>query len=965
MARMLAFALWAGLVLVAEMSAQGPAPASGRGRSLGDFEAEADVGLWKSSTAQLSRSDEQAATGSHSLKAVLPAGVSYPGISAGSELLGDWSGYDLLTFQVYNPSQSTVGLNLRIDDDQSTDAYQTQFNTGVQLTPGWNRFRFVVGQLRAVSGRPINLRSIKALLLFIGQRSEPTTLYFDDIKLAQLAGKLAVPRARAFDFGTPDSPVWPGFTRVTAAMAYSKEQGFGWTTPTVEQRDRERPDDLARDLVFSRAEELGFALDLPEGEYVVWLLSGDLSDSGWSAERSVTVSIQGREVAHLDRPGGSLSKIRYRDRDFPSTEQKPIYDTFIAPRFTEVWADTKVTGGQLKVALRPGQAASLCALVVAPKEQAEPLRQAITQLNQARREQFGDDCWREVKHLDTTPAPVPSAADDRRGFLLFLPNPQRLIYANTQPTPAEMQGPLRGAAARGEYEPMVLAIRPLRDLGALSVELSELKGPGAATITATDIDIRMVQYHAVVTSGFHHGKGGTFECKPWFLVPQRGIDAQAGVDRSFWLTVHVPTAAPAGVYRGEARVLVGATAAATVPVEFEVYPFALDYPPDVAYAHWWSWPAYEELLEPSLRNIYEHGERSLTPSGIIRLLDQRDPQGRVQLDLSRADRLMAAAKAVGFTGPMPLVDLSIQGAVSGNSYSHLGLERRFSYGLDSPGYFADMAEMCRAIKEHAAQAGWLPVLYYSATELSSDESLGPAYHEKLLKAMKSAGDIKTISSINRPEDLQTLPWLDCVMLNNAVPINAESIAKVKAAGSVLWYQNVGGNRFIEGLYLWRTGAKGHRQFWLSGYQGDPFNDFDGEEVDTASFLLPSADGWIGTISWEWMREGVDDYCYLFTLSALISRGLKAGGQAAQLAQEAQAAVDEQMSHVPVDFGDAIKTYDDGWSENSGPLTPEAYDRFRRKVADFIVRLREATGAGAAGLNELPSGLSLRVEDSRP
>lgn len=944
MGRMLVLAGWALVLLVAEMSAQGRAPAGGRARSLGDFEAEADVGLWKSAMAQLSRSDEQAATGTHSLKVVLPAGTSYPGISAGEQLLGDWSGYDLLTFQVYNPSPRTIGLNLRIDDDQSTDAYQTQFNTGVQVTPGWNRFRFVLGQLRAVSGRPINLRSIKALLLFAGQQTEPATLYFDDVRLAQSAGKLAVPGAKAFDFGTADSPVWPGFTRVTAAMAYSKEQGFGWTTPGVEHRDRERPDDLARDFVFSGGEELAFAADLPDGDYAVWLLSGDLSDSGWNADRSVAISVQGREVARLDRPGASLQKIRYLDRDFPSTEQKSIYDTFIAPRFTEVWAEAQVTGGQLTVAFRPGQAASLCGLVVAPKGQAEALRQAVAQLNQARREQFGDDWWREVKHVDATPAPTPTAGDEKRGFLLFLPNSQKLIYANTQPKAEEMQGPLRAAAARGEYEPMVLAIRPLKDLAGLSVELGELKGPGGAAIAGSDVDVRMVQYHAVVTSGFHHSKGGTFACEPWFLVPRRSIDAQAGVNRSFWLTVHVPNEAPAGPYRGDAQVLVGGTVRATVPVEFEVYPFALDYPPDVAYAHWWSWPEFDELLEPSLRNVYEHGERSLTPSGVIRLLDQRDAQGRVQLDLSRADRLMKAAKAIGFTGPMPLVDLSIQGSVSGRSYSHLGLERRFGYGLDSPGYFQDVAEMCRKIQEHVGEAGWLPVLYYSATELSSDESLGPRYHEKLLQAMKSVADIKTISSINRPEDLETLPWLDYVMLNNAVPINAQSIATVKAAGSVLWYQNVGGNRFIEGLYLWRTGAKGHRQFWLSGYQGDPFNDFDGDEVDTSSFLLPSADGWIGTVNWEWMREGVDDYRYLFTLSALIARGLQAGGAAARLAKEAQRAVDEEMAQVPVDFGDAIRTYADGWSENTGPLTPEAYDRFRQKVAHFIVGLREATGA---------------------
>jgi hypothetical protein len=282
--------------------------------------------------------------------------------------------------------------------------------------------------------------------------------------------------------------------------------------------------------------------------------------------------------------------------------------------------------------------------------------------------------------------------------------------------------------------------------------------------------------------------------------------------------------------------------------------------------------------------------------------------------------------------------------VSGNSYSHLGLERRFGYSLDSPGYFRDVADLCRQIRDHAQEANWLPVLYYSATELSSDESLGPAYHEKLLRAMKAVEGIRTISSINRPEDLQTLPWLDCVMLNNAVPINAETIGRVKESGAELWFQNVGGTRFIEGLYLWKTGARGHRQFWLTGHQGDPFNDFDGNETDTAAYILPSADGWIGTISWELLREGIDDYRYLYTLNALVTRAAEAGGEAAQRTDEARRAVDEMMARVPEDFGEAIRTYSDGWSENTGPLTPGAYDRFRRQLARHIVALREALGA---------------------
>jgi len=918
------------------------APAQGKQRSLGGFEVPDEVGLWRSSSAELSQSADHAASGSHSLRVVLPAEVSYPGISAAEPILGDWRGFDLFTFQVYNPSSRTIGLNVRIDDDQSTGAYQTQFNTSVRVTPGRNRFRFVLGQLRAISGRPINLGSITRVLLFAGTQPEPVTLYFDDMKLTQLAGKLSVPGARAFDFGTPDSPVWPGFTKVTGDMAYNEKRGFGWRNPSVEQRDRERPDDLARDHVFSWDKELVFAVDLANGDYTVWLLTGDLSGSGWSQDRTASIGVQGKTVARLDRPGASLRKISYRDRDFPSTKNKSVYETFIAPRFEEVWTEARVTEGRLRVNVGPGSAASLCGLVVAPKAQADALRRAVAELTRARREQYGDDWWREVRHADTTPAPTFTAADKDRGFVLFTPGYQQLIYANTQPRLDQLGRPLQAAAARGEYEPVVLSVRPLQNLKGLTVQLERLSGPNGAVIAGADIDIRMVQYHAVITSGFHHSKGGTFECRPWFLVPNRKVDATAGVNRSFWITVRVPEDAAAGTYRGEAQVLVDGQVRAAAPVEFEVYPFELGYPPDVAYAHWLSWPG-EELLEPLLRNLYEHGQRSFTPSGVIRVLDRRDPQGRLQPDLSRADTLMALAQRVGFTGPVPLVDLSIQGAVSGRSYSHLGLERRFGYSLDSPDYFRDMADLCRQIKEHAKRKGWLPVLYYSATELSSDESLGPAYHEKLLRAMKSVDGIRTISSINRPEDLQTLPWLDCVMLNNAVPINGETIATVRKSGSQLWYQNVGGNRFIEGLYMWRTQAKGHRQFWINGHQGDPFNDFDGDEKDTAAFLLPSPDGWIGTINWEWIREGIDDYRYLHTLSTLIAKARKVGGAAAEVAEQAQAAIDSTMSQVPVDFGDAIKTYTDGWSENTGPLTPAAYDRFRRTLARFISELQATVG----------------------
>jgi len=78
---------------------------------------------------------------------------------------------------------------------------------------------------------------------------------------------------RWFDFGTPGSPIAWQYTQVTHLTAYSPDRGYGWLSGTITSRDRGAPDDLLRDFCFT---PLGtFAVDLPNGQYWVTVLSGD------------------------------------------------------------------------------------------------------------------------------------------------------------------------------------------------------------------------------------------------------------------------------------------------------------------------------------------------------------------------------------------------------------------------------------------------------------------------------------------------------------------------------------------------------------------------------------------------------------------------------------------------------------------------------------------------------------------
>lgn len=104
-----------------------------------------------------------------------------------------------------------------------------------------------------------------------------------------------------FDFGTQDAPVWPGFTPVSKETVYSAPRRYGWlpvarkpgtgaqvpsllgkegAIPGLMDRDRGSPDELAEDFCFAQSAYTAnlqhtFRADLPNGNYWVWLLSGD------------------------------------------------------------------------------------------------------------------------------------------------------------------------------------------------------------------------------------------------------------------------------------------------------------------------------------------------------------------------------------------------------------------------------------------------------------------------------------------------------------------------------------------------------------------------------------------------------------------------------------------------------------------------------------------------------------------
>jgi hypothetical protein len=299
---------------------------------------------------------------------------------------------------------------------------------------------------------------------------------------------------------------------------------------------------------------------------------------------------------------------------------------------------------------------------------------------------------------------------------------------------------------------------------------------------------------------------------------------------------------------------------------------------------------------------------------------------------------MDEMKKIGMTGPVPLFNMSIQGDTGHNSYPHMGFLRAFKYNVTDPAYLDDLTELTRQIMAHAKEKNWLPIIMYPSTEISNDSELGPDFNRKLIQAIRKAGPVQCVSSVNRPRDVESVKDLDIVMYNGGVPINEKTIKAARDAGCKLWFQNIGATRYNDGLYLLRTGAVGRRQWVLSWYAGDPYSDFDSDcYPDSTCYMFPSPESTLPTINLEWMRAGVDDYRYFLTLKRLIEKAAKTASTR-PLAAEAKAAYDEMLASCPVEMDNSLPIGVDGFVVSHGFKDLDTFDRYRRRAAEYIVKL---------------------------
>ncbi len=560
----------------------------------------------------------------------------------------------------------------------------------------------------------------------------------------------------------------------------------------------------------------------------------------------------------------------------------------------------------------------------------------------------------------------------------------RKVYRR-RPAPTATGTAARLEAARNDREAVQIVVRPGKPLRGLSATASPLvrQGPQAGQIPARNIRILRVYYHFV-----DHPTDST-GIRAWWpdaLPPlDSPLDVEAGQNQPLWILVHVPRDAPAGDYLGKVQ-LKAEGFSADVPLALHVWNFTLPQRNHLEtafglssgnifrYHNLKTEEDKRKVLDLYFQSFAEHRISPYDPTPLdpirVKFLPQADPP-RAELDFSAFDRAMArAVERFHFTS----FRLPVQGM--GGGTFHARYEPKIEgFGEKTPQYQAMFSDYVGKLQRHLQAKGWLEMayVYWFDEPAPKDYPFVTAGMERLKRYAPGLRRMIT----EQPGDAFLAPiniW--CPVSHNYDHAQAE---RRRAHGARFWWYVCTGpkapyctlfidhpatdlrvwhwqawQRNIVGTLVWQSNywtssaafpdpahpqnpyqdPMGYRSGYstpkgVKGYWGNGDGRFLYPPLAAA---VPGAAGSppvlappVSSIRWEMLREGVEDYEYLYLLRELLAA--RADKLPKPKRTEYQALLD-----VPP----AITTDMTTFTKDPAPIYAQ-----RRRIAEAIQRLESA------------------------
>lgn len=573
------------------------------------------------------------------------------------------------------------------------------------------------------------------------------------------------------------------------------------------------------------------------------------------------------------------------------------------------------------------------------------------------------------------------------------------VYFKDSDIPAAaVGGDLRLVAAKGEYEPASFLVRSLSGMPGLVPVVSDFRTVDGKTIPASAADIRIVKQmirspggglgsknvRALMPGALVHDdaclrvdeekmemfmrlsfpESNGWQCvshtakgraAPYYDAAKypfrdaatiQPLDLPAGRTLQYWVTVHVPDDAAAGLYRATVRLMSKGAQKAEIPVLLRVLPYSLPEPrtnydlsrPFFTATYYRHYPGKgnlehgstgsigtlgrnERQVRAELRNLREHGYTSpgvTLDISLPRWISDADhylyPGGPGHIEDTKGETREYATRFLRI--------MKEEGMRFDPLYIHAGRNLGFYNGYRTANNFEHLKEVKRLVEKFLDEAvGTHDAVYYGIDEASGkqleDEFEVWRDMKKLgLKSFTSAMDYNVKKIAGRIETINTSGRPD-----------RKLAAFAHSRGTRLWnyaHPFVGMKeqsrvyRVNYGLMLYLADYDGLSNYAWNEVYGFSANDYDGREY---AFVILTADGVLDTPSWEGQREGIDDIRYATKLRQEIDRVRRTGAPPA--VKEAAEQADAWLGMIDVDAPD----YDPQW--------------VRWQIIDWTLKLMEA------------------------
>jgi len=507
--------------------------------------------------------------------------------------------------------------------------------------------------------------------------------------------------------------------------------------------------------------------------------------------------------------------------------------------------------------------------------------------------------------------------------------------ARQRPAPTGSSPAARLAAAKNDREAVQIVVRPTAMLKGLTATASALAGPKGAVIPAENVKLLQVYYHFV---DHPTDRTGVRDFWPDALPPlDKPLDVAADENQPLWVLVHVPADAQPGDYRGQIE-LKAEGFAATVPVQLHVWDFTLParnhldtafgLNPETAFQYHQVKTAEDKrkLLDLYFQNFAEHRISPYDPTPLdpirVKFQPEADPP-RAELDFAAFDEAMTRAiDQYHFTN----IRLPIHG-MGGGTFHERYEPQIGRFGEATPQYQATFSSYVKQLESHLRAKGWLEMayVYWFDEPDPKDYAFVRSGMERLKRyapGLKTMLTEEPVDALAGPVDI----W--CPVTPN---YDHQAAEKRRAQGERFWWYVCCGPKapyctlFIDHpatelrVWLWQTWQRDVRgilvwesNYWTSSaaYPDTPQNPYedpmgyvsgystpkgtkrfwgngDGRflyppraaAVPGASGPGPLVQAPVSSIRWEMLREGIEDYEYLYLLRDLVAK------QRARLAPE--------------------------------------------------------------------------------